>query len=390
MSNEKKSKKKPKKPVLSFSERALISEKQKKFDPNATADDCIVDLRKVQAQYPLKFITRNFYRHHGQYSDATWGQYFGVFLEFRRQAGLELSRNQHALERHIAKHASLDVYRRFFNEEILPYHEKFDRGDTGENRFKTILTGTDFHDKDCDPFVLSVFIDTAARVQPDVIALGGDVFDLYEFSKYGIDPRQVDIVGRFNFVKTHIFGALRRACPNAQIDLIAGNHEWRLLKHLADRSPFMKVFLSDVMGLSLSQMFGLDEFEINMVAKLDLDAFNKADENETVRENYKVYWESFVVNHFLDLTFGLSGASGHTHRPEQVTFTNQPMGKLSWTQNGCIAETRVEYVDGRDKWTNSFSMAHIDTLTKSVAQEQFLIPKDHCVIHGKRYVRSEG
>lgn len=386
----KKAPKEPKEPKLSLAQQALLSERDRKFDASATAQDCISDLRNVQEEEPLKFISRNYYRVNGTYSDATWNQYFGTFLEFRRQAGLELSRGQHEIERKIAKHASRDIYRSFYSEEVLPYHDKYAFKDTDKKRFKTILIGSDFHDEEVDPFMLSVFIDTAKRMQPDVIGLNGDIFDLYEFSKYSVDIRKIRILERFNFVKKHIFGALRRACPNSQIDLIAGNHEWRLLNLMSEKTPAVKVILSDVMGLSMADMFGLDEFAINLICKVDLAAWSATDISGEIRENYKVYFNSFVLSHFKDLGFGLSGSSGHTHRPEMVTFTNIPMGKLSWNTTGCMADTGAEYISGRDKWTNSFMSADIDTKTKAVSTEHFIVPGDHVTVHGKRYVREKG
>jgi hypothetical protein len=378
---------KSKEPKLSHAERALLSEKSKLFDPNATPDDCISDLRKLQQIYPLKAITRNFYRHHGHYSDATWNQHFGTFHEFRRQAGLELSRDQHSLERKVAKHASLDVYRSFYKDEVLPYHQKFASQENKSGRWKTILIGSDFHDLELDPFMMAVFLDTAKRMQPDIITLNGDLFDNPEFSKYDQDPREFKILERFNYVKKHIFGALRRECPNAQIDLIIGNHEFRILKLLAAKTPAMKVLLSDVMGLTLSDVFGLDEFEINLISKLDLAAFSNPDINDQVDENFKVYFECFVAAHMKSMKFGVSGTSGHTHHPEQTTFANIPMGKLMWTTTGCMAVTRMGYSEGMDDAMQSFLVAHIDTHTKSTAQEHFVPSKEHMVVHGKRYVR---
>lgn len=374
---------------LTFAERALLSEKDKKYDPKATADDCVEDLRKIQEKFPLKHITRNFYRANGKYSDSTWNQFFGSFQEFRRQARLELSRNQHALERQIAKHASVDVYRKFYNEEILPYHQKFSRTKEQKGRFKTILVGSDLHDIEIDPFVLDVFIDTAERVQPDVIVFNGDLFDNYEFSRYTQDPRQMDIVKRFNFVKDKIFTPIRKKCPKAQIDLIAGNHEARLMKLLADKTPAMRVLLSDVMGLTLSQVFGLDEFEINLVSKFDLAAWSPNDINEEVKNNYQVYYNSFVCCHYKDLRFGLSGTSGHTHHPEQVTFRNIPMGNLIWTTTGCMAHIDAEYTEGFTQWQNSFLLAMVDIEKRFVSHNHITIPGDHVVIEGKLYTRKD-
>lgn len=379
----------PKELKLTNHERAVMSEKSKLFDPNATSEDCIEDLRRLQKEFPFKSLTRNFYRHHGKYSDATWNQFFGTFHEFRRQAGLELSRDQHSLERKIAKHAFLDVYRSFYEEEVLPYHEKFCSNENKDGRWKTILNGSDFHDLELDPFMMSVFIDTAQRIQPDIITLNGDIFDNPEFSKYDQDPRDFKILDRFNYVKKHIFGSLRRVCPNSQIDLIIGNHEFRILKILASKTPAMKVLLSDVVGLTLSDVFGLDEFEINLVSKLDLAAFSNPDIQTEISENFKVYYNSFVCSHIESTKYGLSGTSGHTHHPKQVTFANIPMGKLMWTTTGCMALTRMSYSEGMDDAQQSFLIAHIDTKTKAVAQEHLVVSGDHIVVHGKRYVRSK-
>lgn len=374
---------------LSQAQRALLSEREKKYDPNATSDSCIDDLRKLQNKFPLTYITRNFYRINGKYSDSTWNSFFGTFLEFRRQAKIELSRNQHALERKIAKHASLDVYRDFYTEEVLPYHQKYNWSAKQKGRFKTILVGSDFHDVEVDLFVLSVFIDTAKRMQPDVIVLNGDIFDLYEFSRFSIDPRKVKIKERFDFVKEQIFGALRKACPKAQIDLICGNHEARLLKLLADKTPAIKVVLSDVMGIGLADMFGLDEYQINFVSKFDLSAWSNPDINEEIKQNYQVYYDTFVASHFKDLSFGLAGTSGHTHRPEQVTFRNIPMGRLTWTTTGCIHQVDAEYVDGFCEWQNSFLTVVVDRDMRVASPSHILIPGDFVVVEGKLYTRKD-
>lgn len=374
----------------SLREIALLSEQNKKYDPEATAESCISDLRRLQKEFPLKHLTRNFYRANGIYSEATWNQFFGTFLEFRRQAKLELSRNQHSMERKIAKHASLDEYRNFYKSEVLPYHGKYERiPKQKKGRYKTMLVGSDFHDIDCDPFVLSVFIDTAKRLQPDVIVLNGDVFDLYEFSRFFKDPRHIKIKERFDYVKKYIFGGLREACPRSQIDLCIGNHDYRILHHLADKTPAMKVILADVMGLSMADVFGLDEYEINLVAKLDLHAFNAADITDQINQNYRVYYSTFVCGHFKDLSLGLSGTSGHTHKPELVFFRNIPMGRMTWANTGCMARIRAEYVGGVEKFMNSFLIATVDTEKRLVIPNPILVPGDTALVEGKLYERTK-
>jgi len=386
---EKVKKKVKKQQKLTTQQKALLSEKTKKFIPSATPEQCTNDLRRIQEKYPLQSISRNFYRANGKYSDSTWNRYFGTFEEFKRQAGLKLSRKQHQLERDIAKQAHLDKIRNFYKTEVLPYHNKFDQLNKNKNRYKTIISASDFHDIDCDEFVLSIFIDTCARIQPDVIVLNGDVFDCYESSRYSQDVRQLKIVERFDYVKKNIFAPLRELCPNSQIDFILGNHEWRILNLLSEKTPNLRVILSDVMGLSLSDVFGLDKYQINMICKLDLAAFSKNDVKNELKQNYRVYYDCFVAGHFKDLGYGMSGTSGHCHRPSTEVFTNLVMGKCSWIETGCMAVTNVEYIPHRDKWTNSFLIAHIDTKEKRVSPEHIIIPYNHAVIHGVRYERKE-
>ena len=196
------------------SERALLSERRKTFDQDAGVDDCINDLRSVQKDSPDTNITRNHYREHGKYSDSTWNLHFGTFQEFRRQAGLELTRHQHKLEREIAKHASNTHYDDYFKSQMLPYFNKYEKK-CKDTQIKTIMVISDVHDIDCDRFTLSTFIDTCKRKQPDVIVLNGDIFDLYEFSRFTQDPRQVNIVERFNFVWDNLFKPLRENCPDS-------------------------------------------------------------------------------------------------------------------------------------------------------------------------------
>jgi hypothetical protein len=382
-------KKKKSEVKLSLRERALISERSKNFDPNATAEDCIDDIRILQKEHEDGHITRNFYRAHGKYSDSTWNQYFGTFLEFRRQAKLELSRAQHVIERQIAKQASLDVYRQFYNQEVLPWHDKFSWADKTNKRFKTIATASDLHDKDLDSFVFGVFVDMCKRRQPDIICLNGDIFDCPEFSKYNVDIRSFDIKGRFEFVHEKILKPLREACPNSQIDFIIGNHEFRIIKLLAEKSPNIRVLLSDVMGLTLSDVFGLKKFKVNLISKIDLAAFDNSGIEEEITQNYKIYFNTWVACHFKDLTMGLSGTNGHTHRPDQITFTSLPMGKMTWTNTGCMCHTEAEYVEGRDKWTKSFLWTTIDTLEKTAIPEHYIFTGNFMVMDGLLYKRSD-
>lgn len=372
----------------SLSQQALLSERSKKYDPNATAETCISDLRRIQEEHPDQFISRNFYRVHGKFSDGTWDQFFGTFEEFRKQAGLQLSRAQQQLEKHIAKHAALDVYRKFFDEEVKPWCGKYEKPFKDSKRMRLMVVASDFHDQEADQFCLSVFLDTCQRLQPDVIVLNGDVWDQYEFSRFDLDPRMVNIKQRYDFVRERIFEPLRKACPTAQIDLILGNHEFRLLKHLADRTPNMRV-LMDLMGLTLSKLLLLDDFSINLVAKIDLAAYKSTDVRDQIKKNYKKYFETVVVNHAADEDFGMSSISGHVHRPGFKTKCNEVKGPIWHLTLGCMCKVDAEYHQAKINAQQSFGIIHIDTVTQQAVAEHVMFSDTMAVVGGVYYSRKQ-
>jgi hypothetical protein len=348
-----------------------------------TKQQCLDDLYGIALDNPEMVISRNYYRVNGKFAESVWNGYFGTFDEFKRQAGIILTRQQHQLEKHIAKHASVDHYRKM-SIERMDYEGKYVRQNT--NRFKTIITASDLHDKEIDLFFLRVFIDTCARVQPDVISLVGDIFDLPEFGKYGVDPREWDVVGRIKFVHENILAPLRVVCPETQIDLIEGNHEARLLRHLADATPALRAVLSDLHGFTVSQLLGLDKFQINYVAKADLAAYSKADVTREIGKNYKIYWDSFMVHHFPHAkNMGLPGVNGHHHKHEVWSLFNPIYGAYEWHQMGAGHKRDASYCAG-ERWHNGFAVVNIDTATRATNFD-YVPVTDFAVSGGKFYYR---
>ena len=384
----KKTKKKVKKKELTIYQRALLSERTKKFNLSATPEDCIKDLRKVQETFPLKSITRNFYRANGKYSDSTWNRYFGSFEEFQRQAGLKLTRHQHKLERDIALHASRDHYRTFFESEILPYCNKYPVRDQKTHPLRLMAIMSDMHDLECDRFGLAVFLNTIKQMQPDIIVMNGDIYDLYEFSRWEKDPRSCDIVKRFKFVRW-VIGQIRAACPNSQIDLIMGNHEFRLLKHMADKTPYMKILLGDVMNLTLEDIFGIREFGINMIAKWDLAAHKAQEIRDQIKKNFEIYYDCFACTHEPDPGMGISGTNGHLHKLVHNTDTNLHHNNISWVQTPALHRMDAVYIRGRNKADMGFLMAHINIETGEVVQNPHILQESWGVVNGVFYRRSD-
>ena len=367
-------------------QKALMSEKSKKYDADATPEDCKEDLRRVQRENEFTYITRTMYRLLGKYSEATWNRHFGTFQEFRRQAELELNRYQHDMERKVAKHASLDHYEEFYRSEVQDYLELYPR--KGPSReVHTLLSVSDAHDIEVDPFTLAVSIDVAKRLQPDIIVFNGDMFDMYEFSRFDMDPRRVKPGERARFVVNNIFRPFREACPDAQLDFWLGNHEWRILKHMANKTPNLQAFLSDFCDMTLEDLFGVRELEINVHCKWDMRAWQPKDVTGQVNQNFGVYWDCFVTSHIADFGFGMSGTSGHVHKPEtKVGYSQAAGGPIVWTTTGCLRNTDEDYVMGVNRHVNGFGLFHIMPRTKQVVSENIIV-RDFAAVAGKYYHR---
>jgi len=360
-----------------------MSEDSSKFMEHWTPEDCINELLRIAEIDSEKIVTRNYFRNHSSISESTWNRYFGTFEEFKRQAGIKLSRQQHAHERAIAKHASVDHYRRI-NIERHDFAEKYVR--ENNNRFKSVLVCSDLHDIEIDLFYLRVLIDTAKRVQPDVIVLAGDIFDLPEFGKYSVDPREWNVVGRIKFAHEKILQPLREACPNTQIDFIEGNHEARLLRQLADATPALRAVLSDLHGFTVSKLLGLDRYEINYVAKADLAAFTKRDFERELASNYKIYFDTVLIHHFPHArNMGLPGVNGHHHRHQVWSEFNPIYGAYEWHQLGAGHRRSASYCEG-ERWHNGFVMVNVDTETKATNFD-YVSVTDFAVSGGKFYYR---
>jgi hypothetical protein len=352
----------------------------------ATAQDCVNDLRQLAEANPEKVITRNWYRCHGKYPESCFNKFYGTFHELKRQAGLVLTRQQHKLEKAIAQHAANDQYRAM-GQECAGYAEKYIK--PSGDRWQTMLAFADVHDKEADPFVLRVLLDTAKRVQPNIICCGGDLFDLPEFSNFTVDPRNWDVVGRIKFAHEQVLAPLRKAAPNAQIDLIAGNHEMRLLRHLSDSTPALRAVLSDLHGLTVSKLLGLDDYQVNLISRGDLAAFSAADIRKELQRNFKIYWKSVLVHHYPEgRQLGIPGFCGHHHAFIAWPQRSANYGSYNFFQLGAVHRKAATYTDG-ENWSNGFMLIHVDTQTQQSIFE-YVPVGEFAVVGGKYYFRQPG
>lgn len=184
-------------------------------------EECLRELARLVEEALGKPVTRQVFRKNSRIPESTCLFHFGTFGQFMIAAGLRQTKDQSQLQRHIAKHQSVDSLRQMTIEKN-EWAGKYLR--PHGTRFQTVLVGSDIHDIECDPFWRKLFLETAQRVQPEKVVLNGDIFDLPEFSKYNVDPREWDVVGRIKWVHKFL-EELRKAVPETEIVFIEGNHE---------------------------------------------------------------------------------------------------------------------------------------------------------------------
>jgi hypothetical protein len=274
---------------------------------------------------------------------------------------------------------------RSINAEKREYEGKYLRPDT--KRWQTTLVASDFHGLHCDPFFLRVFLDTAHRVQPEKIVLNGDIIDAAEFSKHTQDPRQFKVLEEIHWLH-RLLADIRVACPNAEVSYVAGNHEARLLRHLGEQTPAMKVVLSDLHGFTVSKLLGIDRFEVNYIDRGDLTAWTERDLAAQLRKNYvTLHDNSMLFGHFPEMrNMGIPGASGHHHKHIVWPAYSPVYGSYEWHQTGCGHMREAVYCSA-ERWAEGFLLCHTDTKSKRTQFEYIDVSHSGAMVGGKFYKR---
>jgi len=349
-----------------------------------TREDCIEELLRLFEECPKKIITRSFFRENSLCPEKYVYKHFGTFLEFKRQAGIELTRYQRKFLDNVAYNVSNDSIRKY-NEEKMSYEDKYLR--PCSKKFQTIVFASDFHDIKADEFSVNVFYDVLKRVQPTSLVLGGDIFESYEFNRFNVDVRKWNLIKSIKWVHAFLEN-IRNIIPDAQIDFIAGNHETVILRHLYQQSPQMLNILSDLHGFTLSTLLGLDKYEINFISRNDLSVYKESDIKKEISKNYIIKHGCIAYTHYPTREFGMNTVYGHNHKYHCESVWNASVGNYELVQSGAMCLRNAEYTHG-NKWTNGFLISHLQINDKFVQNEYINTTFNHCVVGGKWYERNE-
>jgi predicted phosphodiesterase len=311
-------------------------------------------------------------------------KHFGSWKEVVRSAGLEDNFYTQRIKTAISKFAQPSERLLKLDQEKASWEGTYTKPKT--DRFQTILCGADIHDQLCDPFYRRLFVDTAKRVQPTKIVLNGDTFEMFEFSRYTKDPRKLDIVGSIKWVQEFLKD-LRESCQEAEIVMVEGNHDLRVIKFLTETNPNLMPILADIHGMEFPQLVGIDKYEVNYIGKASLAVHKESDLKKEIAKNYYLAYDSILFHHFpYAKNWGYAGVNGHHHKHLVSHHYNALKGPYEWHQLGAGHVRQAEYCEG-EVWQNGFILCHVDTHKKYNQFEYIDCTGEHCVIGGKWYSR---
>jgi len=327
--------------------------------------------------------SRERYRQLGWFPEIMVSDLFGTHAEFERAAELRDKRGTSKVKLATARVHTEKEIREYAEEHVLGSVGRWEKKCKDRRGVKHVLVGSDFHGQFVDPLALRVFLDVASDIQPDVVVLNGDITDFPQVSRFTHMPGagSLSLQDEIDWTRNNIIARVRKAAPDAALLYVIGNHEQRLIRYLADTAPE----LASLRCLQWDKLFGIDEFECEMVFGGNFMAPRQKDRRDNVeRRTHKVLYDSLVVTHGRSIAenaaktelqrWGMSGTSGHTHRPGIYTRPTLAQPYLSWTSTPMMAGFAVgkEYVDGPSGWTMGFGLFTVDCASGAVIPQ--LIP----------------
>lgn len=320
---------------------------------------------------------RQRYRELGHYAERLVTVAFGTHTQFRAEAGLGDTRTE---RRGAARAASLRQehhVRKYYEQHIEPFqldpYQKFSR-----KGVHSVVFASDWHSSRTDPFARRVFLDFVAWASPDIVFFGGDVTEFADFSSHRQFPGHFDMsaADEVEYTRKHIYEPTRKALPNARLITSIGNHEYRLVRYIADRASE----LSGMYGMNLVDLLGLRDMEIGLVCRSNFLAPTSKMRKNDVAENWMILEDCYAMlhgnftgpnanaQHFK--RFQMSGVNGHSHSPSQSYFQSLKVGPCCWTTAPMMAGPAVgyDYVSTPNQWQSGFVYATVDNRTKEVQQ----------------------
>lgn len=249
----------------------------------------------------------------------------------------------------------------------------------------TALLWGDTHAPYSDPNVLSIFQAIAEDTEPTHLVHMGDGVDCYKLSTYDKDPERLQSQQEeIDMAREHL-AAMRKASPRSTMRYLEGNHEdrlRRLLWRLEGPAAVLASLTAFKEAMTWPALLGLKELDCQFVRY-----------NEQTR---KIFLPKFLVKHGNLVRkgsamtaraehekYGMSGASGHTHRLGQF-MTRDHNGNQIWIETGCGCDLNPDYCQDPD-WQNGALSLTFEPETGAFEAVSIYVHKGLAVFNGKVY-----
>ena len=298
--------------------------------------------------------SRDRYRQFGNYSTSLVDFIFGMWAEFKRQAGVEDSLHTKTVKRNVAKTSRAQNLARYADQHVKPWHGAYPKLNLNKKRL-SFLTMSDLHSHFCNPFALRVCHDINKRYKPDGVRVNGDLVDFPSLSTHRYFPGHFPMTAKDEVVwgREKVFGRLRQDNPRADIEFLIGNHDVRLMVALADKGPMFACFDEEI---GFAALFGLDKYQIGLSCRSNF-LFQTAKQRERdIAQNWSILFSKdgralfMWVHGFLTGSnsaekharqFMIPGTNGHLHKRQVISVGSLATGVIDWEQTPCMAHPRA-------------------------------------------------
>ena len=375
----------------------------RKLKEDPSTEDLLADLIRVAEDedtnpwHEFRSISRRRYELYGYYPVEFVDREFGQFAHALEVAGL---RDQPGtrLWRATRARASRDEHRqRYLDRYVEPYVAR-------QESFRELhapyllLSISDSHAQNLDPFVWLAFRQAVADLKPDGVLFNGDTIDGSEISRHPKIPGwTVPLQDELDFQREMVRQLREDVGFSGDLFLTGGNHGVdRLANYLTQVAPA----LANLRSLRIDELFGLEEFDVKL---LQGGSISSPAGSEDAKPGF-LLWDFYRIHHGTKLgqspaaaelkAAGRSGQSGHVHRAALAFGTTERDEGLSWMTTPMSARHEVGrcYVKGSTTgWQRGFGIAWLYP-DHSVSQYPVIVTgsPDRVTFEGHIYERPKG
>jgi predicted phosphodiesterase len=258
------------------------------------------------------------------------------------------------------------------------------RSSQTKDRLTAVLYG-DTHEPFADPSCLSVVWQIISDVQPDIVIHMGDLVDCYTISRFDKDPvRLLSLQDEIDAARAHLL-KLREIVPTSRIVLLEGNHEDRLRRaiYAMQGAPRALAALKVVQtALAWPVLLDLASIGVEFVPLHEQSSTPILPKFLTTHGTRVHTRSGYTARHEHD-KYGISGASGHTHR-KATHYHRDHNGNHVWIETGCTCTLGMDYTVDPD-WQQGCNVVHFNTRSGAFNIEDVYVHNGNANWRGRDY-----